>query len=72
MSELKKEIVTLNEDNKLKEGQIQRFVRRIQELHERMHYRSSKVLIAEQGRNVFLNMFFNELKLVTFIKNGFS
>lgn len=53
MSELKKEIVTLKEDNRLKEGQIQRFVRRIEKLHKSIHYRSSKVIIAEQGRKSY-------------------
>jgi predicted nuclease with TOPRIM domain len=52
VSELKKENVTLKEDNKLKEGQIQRFVRRIQELHDSIRYRSSKVIVAEQGRRL--------------------
>ncbi|PNF22135.1 hypothetical protein B7P43_G06810 [Cryptotermes secundus] len=48
VSELKKEIVTLKEDNRLKEGQIQRFVRRIQKLHKSIHYRSSKAVIESQ------------------------
>jgi predicted nucleic acid-binding Zn-ribbon protein len=53
VSELKKEIVTLKEDSKLKEGQIQRLVRRIHELHKSIHYSSSEVIIAEQGRKLY-------------------
>lgn len=50
MSKLKEEIIALKENNELKEGQIQEYIRRIQELGDSMHDKSCQVVVAEKGR----------------------
>lgn len=50
MSELKEEIIALKGDNELKEGQIQGYIRRTQELGHSVLEKSCQVIIAIKGR----------------------
>ncbi|XP_021942420.1 leucine-rich repeat and coiled-coil domain-containing protein 1-like isoform X2 [Zootermopsis nevadensis] len=49
-SELKEEVIALKEDNELKEGKIQGYIRRFQELGDSMHDKSCQVVIETQPR----------------------
>jgi hypothetical protein len=50
---MEEEILTLKCDNKQKDEQIHRLVRRIQAFHNNIHNKLNEIIIGEKGREYF-------------------